>query len=61
MTARENPDQFKPHIQGCTGKKAFATKKQAEARARRMRKKYTEPLAEYRCEHCRRWHIGGTE
>lgn len=46
------------HIPGCTGKKAFATKKQAARRAKFMRRDKHAPLAEYHCPHCRMWHIG---
>lgn len=45
-------------IHGCTGKTAFATKKQAATRAKQMRRKYHNSLAEYHCPHCHAWHIG---
>lgn len=49
------------HLDGCTGKKSFATKKQAERRAKAMRRKFHNCLTEYHCEHCRQWHIGGRD
>lgn len=59
MIHQNHPEQFTPHIAGCTGKRSFATQKQAARRAKLMRRKYDEPLAEYLCRHCHRWHIGG--
>ena len=50
-----------PHIRGCTGKMAFETQKQAAKRAKRMRRKYCNKLAEYHCHHCKKWHVGGPE
>lgn len=50
---------MKDHVQaGCTGKRSFKTKKQAEAAAKRMRRKYEAKLAEYHCAICRQWHVG---
>lgn len=45
-------------IHGCSGKKGFATKAQAEKRAKWMRRKYHNCLSEYHCQHCHLWHIG---
>lgn len=49
------------HIRGCTGKQAFLTQPQAAKRAKLMRRRCDERLAEYHCKHCRKWHIGGRE
>ncbi|SEN50275.1 hypothetical protein SAMN04489859_100881 [Paracoccus alcaliphilus] len=61
MIHQNHTQQFTPppHIAGCTGKRSFATQKQAARRAKLMRRKYAEPLTEYFCRHCNRWHIGG--
>ena len=47
------------HVPGCTGKQSFATQKQAARRAKLMRRKHHEPLTEYHCKHCHKFHIGG--
>lgn len=49
------------HVQGCTGKKAFETQQFAAKKAKWMRRKYDNRLAEYHCHSCRKWHIGELE
>lgn len=46
------------HLDGCTGKKAFATQRQAARRAKIMRREYNGQHVEYHCRYCSQWHIG---
>lgn len=45
-------------IRGCTGKSAFRSMRRAQRQAKRMRRKYDEPLEAYFCKHCGQYHIG---
>ena len=42
----------------CQGKRWFRTRGLAKQIAQQMRRKWHEPLEEYFCRHCGRWHVG---
>lgn len=43
-----------------TGKSGFGSRRQADARAKRMRRDKHARLSAYRCDVCHEWHIGET-
>jgi hypothetical protein len=44
----------------CFGKVGFYTSPEAEAAAKKMRRRTERIILAYRCPACRRWHVGET-
>jgi hypothetical protein len=53
----------RPELPTCetTGKVMFVSPEAAERAAKEMRRRTDDRTHPYRCDHCRRWHLGHTE
>lgn len=59
MSALQRSKSREYQLTACVGKDAFATRDLAGKVADRMRRgRCTHPVNAYRCDACRKWHVG---